>query len=860
MPVTKRTASGVLGGLLGLVGLSAVAGVLITATITPAIAVAGNAASGAVEMFDNLPDDLKIDELMLPTKFYYTDASGKPVEMARFYEQNRIPVQYNQIAPVAIDALVSSEDGRFFTHGGIDMVGTVKALIDNVRKQEGRGGSSLSQQYVKNVQIQICEKDAADEEERQTCYLEAVESQGNEGLERKLREMRYAISLEQKYSKETILLGYLNIANFGSVNYGIEAASNYYFGTTAANLNLSQAATLAGMVQNPNRYRIDDPASETNGAANGYAETKERQVSVLWNMHKDGKITDAEYEAAKAAPIEPKITPQTKGCAKAVGMEYFCQMVRDAFLVDENFGATEDERRKLLDRGGLNIYTTLNPNLQANATQAMAEIVPPTWDYDGMKLGGSGVNVEVKSGRILAIAQNTHFTETGAPAGTDPNAYSSQVFASDQHMGGSAPGFSVGSTFKIFTLMQWLIDGHSVNERLNAVYRGENYEYEGNCDGYTAAGNSRNFNENRGYNGNIMRFTRDSLNTGFLAMGAKLKNVCDVGRLAAKFGAVPGRVIDGAPEKLDTNGLYWLLGSANISPLAMAGAYAGVANGGLYCPTHAIDSVTNSKGEAVPYTAPKCEQVVSKEVAATALYALKGVMDGGGTGELGNPYDGTEVAGKTGTHEAVQTWLIETSSAVTSAAWVGNREGFVNMYDAGNNNLRYYLAQRLQQGADRYYPAGPFPAPDDNLMREVRADVPNVTGMSIDDATRRLNEAGFEAAVGAEVPSDQAKGIIVSQDLTGSVVAGSTVTISPSSGKPKPPEASTGRVPDVSGMSVDDATRALAKAGYSNIAPSCTESNGAGNKGRVTSTDPAAGSSTPVNRTITLSYERNRCP
>src|SRR4051794_3842500 len=161
MPDTKRTASGVLGGLAGLVGLSAVAGILVAATVTPAIALSGAAASSAITMFDNLPSVLEIEKLMLPSTLIYTDpSSGQEVEWTQFYDQNRSPVEFDQIAPVMYDAILSSEDKNFYKHGGIDLVGTVSAVYDNVRGTDSRGGSSISQQYVKNILVQRCESNA----------------------------------------------------------------------------------------------------------------------------------------------------------------------------------------------------------------------------------------------------------------------------------------------------------------------------------------------------------------------------------------------------------------------------------------------------------------------------------------------------------------------------------------------------------------------------------------------------------------------------------------------------------------------------------------------------------------------------
>ena len=232
MPDTKRTASGVLGGFAGLVGLSAVAGVLIAATITPGIALSGAAASSAITMFNNLPSVLDIDKLMLPTTIYYKHPdTGADTMLAKFYDQNRSPVDFDGVAPVMYDAILSSEDPRFYQHGGVDLIGTTRAVIQNAGGGQTQGGSSISQQYVKNVLIQRCERDAVAEYETdasgefvldengqkvvavtaeqalQNCWSDATTAKGNDGIQRKLQEMRYAIALEQKYSKNDILPG-----------------------------------------------------------------------------------------------------------------------------------------------------------------------------------------------------------------------------------------------------------------------------------------------------------------------------------------------------------------------------------------------------------------------------------------------------------------------------------------------------------------------------------------------------------------------------------------------------------------------------------------------------------------------------
>ena len=206
------------------------------------------------------------------------------------------------------DAILSSEDPRFYQHGGVDLIGTSRALLQNVQGGgETQGGSSISQQYVKNILIQRCERDATSSEELLNCWTDATTAAGTEGIQRKLQEMRYAIALEQKYSKNDILLGYLNIANFGGQTYGVDAAAKYYFGVTSKDLTLSQAATLAGIVQNPNTYRIDKPGGSIfdaedvgyNKAPDGLIDDVDPgQLAALDTLLSDGTITQEQYLAA----------------------------------------------------------------------------------------------------------------------------------------------------------------------------------------------------------------------------------------------------------------------------------------------------------------------------------------------------------------------------------------------------------------------------------------------------------------------------------------------------------------------------------------------------------------------------------
>jgi len=882
----------VFGGLLGLVGLSAVAGVLITATVTPAIALSGAAASSAITMFDNLPSVLDIDKLMLPTTFYAKDPeTGGDVELAKFYDQNRSPVDFDGVAPVMYDAILSSEDPRFYQHGGVDLIGTSRALLQNAQGGgETQGGSSISQQYVKNVLIQRCERDATTSEELLDCWTEATTAAGTEGIERKLQEMRYAIALEQKYSKNDILLGYLNIANLGGQTYGVDAAAKYYFGVSAKDLSLSQAATIAGIVQNPNTYRIDRPEGSifddegigynkapdgliddvgtgglaaldtllNNGtitqeqylaAADGYSATKGRQLYVLSRMLDDGKITQEQYVAAVIEPITPAIHPATRGCANAGGAAYFCQYVKNIIRTDPAFGETEDDRIRMLQRGGLNVYTTLDYRIQVPADQSMAENAPSSvegWvSPETGVFGSTTVSIENTTGRILSISQNTKFSED-ADLAADPN-FSSLVYAGDEKYGNSG-GFEAGSTFKIFTLIDWLEQGKSVNEALNGRVRVIK-KMTNSCTGdWVNFANDRilNFNNQGGYTGTPMQFTRDSLNTGYFAMAEQL-DLCDIQKVATKMGATRG---DGTPVVMDT--LFSVIGSNNLSPIAMAGAYGTVANNGIYCQPKAIDRVTDSDGNEMTPPQTSCTQVLDPAVAATAAYALEGVMNGG-TGAGANPGDGISVLGKTGTHEQKQTWMVESSTNVVTAAWVGNSLGSGDLFRGGLSNLRYRLAEDVQRAANAVYGGNSFPGPDANLTRRVLRELPNVVGLSIEEAQQRLDAAGFDSTVGDPVDSPEAEGIVAAQDPgAGNVAGGTTVTINPSNGQGL-------AVPDVAGRSLNDAKQALRGAGFGNVADGTCTVGAAGAQPTATGTSPAAGALVNRNTAIAVNYTSAAC-
>ena len=208
---------------------------------------------------------------------------------------------------------------------------------------------------------------------------------------REIKEMRLAIAAEKKFPQNDILRQYLNITGFGGTVYGIEAAANYYFGTTAAELTLPQAASLVAIVNNPAKFRLDNPGSETNG----YAGNKARRDYILREMVEHEKITAAEFQAAVATPVQPAIQEPSTGCRTAGGSAYFCDYVTHLLRNDPAFGEDDGKRLQNSRRGGYAVYTTLDLDLQLAAEATLAANVP--MEYPGKDVGSVITSVQATS-------------------------------------------------------------------------------------------------------------------------------------------------------------------------------------------------------------------------------------------------------------------------------------------------------------------------------------------------------------------------------------------------------------------------------------------------------------------------------
>jgi membrane peptidoglycan carboxypeptidase len=837
MSAKKRTVNGALGGLLGIIGMSAIAGVLVTVAVTPSLALTGITATNTINTFENIPNYLAVDQLSQRSNIYAVQPDGNPYLLASFYDQNRVEVPVEEMSQFIKDAAVAGEDPRFENHGGVDLQGTIRGAVSTVTGAGVQGGSSITQQYVKNVLVQKCEV-LNDEAEVDACYNDATKATPD----RKLREMRMAIGLEKEYTKDQILQGYLNITLFGGTVYGVESASNYYYNTSAANLTLPQAASLIAIVNNPEAFRLDRPDSETNGAANGYARNKERRDYILGEMLQYEKINQADYDAAIATPIEPTITLPSTGCQTAGGSAYFCDYVSYILKSDPTFGDDEEERLANFRRGGYDVYTTLDLELQDAAEQTMSDNVPnvDTWD-----VGGVAVSVEVGTGRVLAMAQNKIYSQDPEVQATGAQ-FTSINYNTDFNQGGSA-GFQPGSTYKVFTLADWLEEGHSLNERVDSARKANWGTFTNTCGDTNFPGfNPRNDADESGRNYSALESTISSINTGFIGMAKEL-DLCSIKDTAESFGV---HRADGDPL---ATGAGSVLGTNEIAPLTMAVAYAGIANGGTTCSPIAIDRIVVPDGSEFTPPASTCTQSVTTDTAAGMAYAMERVLTQGSAQQsYGNTYPRVPMIGKTGTTDSAKdTWMSGASSKVATVVGVVNVTGSQNQrnyaanFDSGSAaTARHRMWPDIMSVANAKYGGEEFEDASRASLYGAQVTVPDVTGQTTDAATAVLDDAGFTAVIGGETDSDLPAGTVASTSPSGgsTVAAGATVTLTVSNGNVAP-------LPDVVGDAVEDAEDTLD--GYDVVVIDRTVTD-PDQDGEVLSMNPAAGAAVAGDATVQL--------
>ncbi|MGI5204167.1 penicillin-binding protein [Spirillospora sp. CA-108201] len=740
----------------GLGALGGLAGLLVALMLLPTACTAGVGARDAAGWFEAEPDGLSTSGVPQRSKILAADGST----LATFFYQNRVDVPFQKIAPVLRQAVLAIEDSRFYEHGAIDAQGTLRALASNLSSgQVTQGGSGITQQYVKNLLLTQADSDA---ERLQAREVSAA---------RKIRELKYAVALEKRFSKDEILRRYLNIAYYGDGAYGVEAASRHYFSKHASELTLPEAALLAGVVRYPYAY---DPIRHP-GAA------RQRRDTVLTRMAELGWLAPDRAAAAKRAPVKLDVANVHSGCVTS-DAPFFCDYVQREILTDPVFGTTAEDREKLLKRGGLMIRTTLDRRAQKAAQRAVDRHVPPK---NSAHKAAAEAMVQPGTGEIRAMVVDRELGPDRDRGRTWIN------FAADASHGSSI-GMQAGSTFKAFTLAAALDEGMPFGTRMMAprAYTPVGYR---NCDGDRVGDPSASLHNSADGEGgrqfSLVTGTHHSVNTFFLALEKKV-GLCDTVKMAERLGMkqANGKALEEYPS--------FTLGFNPVSPLRLAAAYAAFGARGRYCEPVAIREIRDVSGHRLKVPGRHCERAMDEGVADAVNYVLRGVLTKGTARGMGL---GRDAAGKTGTVDGFSAaWFAGYTPDLAAAVWVGDpRGGYKHPMENLCMDGRCYgsvfgatipapIWRQSMLGALSHTDPGSFHRPPSRYFSrgsgEDRARVPDVRGMSPGEAVARLRAAGFKARIGAPVGSRRFPKGTVAGMSPASAEPGDTITLHVSKG------------------------------------------------------------------------------
>lgn len=702
--------------------VSAAVLVSLTGLLAAPVAAAGSMGiSAAIDHWDGLPSDIPLD-VALPQHTVLLDRDGK--EFARFFSENRVDVRLSQISPTFTDALLATEDARFYTNGPIDIVGTLRAtVVNNLRSDQPQGASGITQQLVKNLLVAQSGETSAPSRDLGT----------------KLQELKYAAGLEKKLTKDQILEMYSNTVYFGNGAYGVQAAARVYFNTTAAKLTLAQGATLAGILKGPGVY---DPFTSGAGALG-------RRDTALHRLEVTGKITAKESAAAAAQPLGVSRGSLPNGCASST-YPFYCALVRDEILNDPAFGATAEARAEKLSRGGMILTTALEPAAMAAAQNAVTKAL----GNDNRAALGTAV-IKPGTGRIAAIAQNRKW---GSGPGQTQLVYATGAYP-------------VGSSMKPIALAAALEQGIPATTRYSA-----NSPYLSSLD--NPDGGFINYNNISWGTVDARRAIQLSLNIYFIRL-IERTGVLPVADMAGKLGitSLPRtgpRAIQGQEASL-------ALGAYDVSPLEMANAYAVFAGGGISCrPVAVTAGVRADTGAKIAAPDPDCHQAIAPAVANTIADALKMPFKGDGTLAQMGGLPGREAGAKTGTtNDFAANWIVGIVPQYATAVWLGDPRGGqafpldkVHAYGRDYFNLTGSevagpVWKDIMMGLTAGLPAVALPKADDAATSSSTArTVPDVRGLSVSEAATLLLENNMAPEIAKKTGEPNplhAKDIVVSQ-------------------------------------------------------------------------------------------------
>jgi membrane peptidoglycan carboxypeptidase len=712
------------------------------------------------------------------------DADGNPI--AWIFTQRRWVVPGDRIADTMKLAIVSIEDRRFGAHNGVDVQGSLTGLAGYLRGAvDTRGGSTIEQQYVKNYNLLVTARNEA--ERRAAVETTAV---------RKLREMRMALELDKALPKAEILSRYLNLVSFGNGSFGVQEAARTYFGVNAADLNWQQAALLAGMVQATSAL---NPFTNPEGAL-------ARRNLVLDTLIDNVPDKADEIRAAKARPlgILPKPNPLPQGCIGAGDRAFFCDYAL-SYLAGAGIGKAD------LARNGYLIRTTLDPKVQDSVKRAIDKVASPT--LDGVASVMSVIEPGKDAHRVLAMGDNRAYgLDLGAGQTVQPQPF-------------TPVGDGAGSVFKVFTAAAALEAGMGINAQLDVPAK---FEGAGLGDSNTPGCPARTWCvKNAGGGGRGPMSVTDALaqspNTAFAKLIAQVgvpRAVDMAVRLGMRSYAEPGSARDYDPNNSGSLADYvkqqnlgsFTLGPLELNALELSNVAATLASGGMWCPPNPIEKLIDRRGREVPLPQAKCEQVVPEGLANTLANALgKDHTSGTAAGSAGSVGWSLPMSGKTGTTEshrssaflgftnryAAANYIFDdTPTPSELCSWPLRRCSSGNLYGGNEPARTWYLA--MSPIADDFGPVSMPPTDPRYVNGAPTVPLPRITGLKLDAARKRLQDAGFQVAdQPSPVDSYLSKGSIVGTSPKDKAVPGFLITINTSNGvapapvyyPPAPPEA-----------------------------------------------------------------------
>jgi penicillin-binding protein 1A len=602
------------------------AAVILAAGVVMALAVAAMAVPAT--MIDHVgsgePEPIELGPLAQRSYVYAADGQ---LLAALKDEENRQPVPLAEVPPHVVNAILAVEDAGFWIHDGYDVRGMLRAFRANVDSGGiSQGGSTITQQLVKLNLLN----------DEQT-------------LDRKVQEIVLAQRLEQQMSKEEILDRYLNTVYFGNHAYGVQAAAETYFGVGVQQLDVGQAAMLAGIIRNPIQY---NPVRYPERAAQRREVALDRMVDAGWLTEEEAAV----WHATPTVPSFHQVLPKPN--------DYFPSEVEQQLLNDPRYtmlGETEADRRTAVYQGGLRVFTTLDPLAQQQALAARDSVLP----LENGVVPQPGVNPYTGEPNRASVGMASIEPATGAVrtmvGGPGFDGYKYNLATQNTR--------GVGSSFKTFVLATIMEQGYSPDDIINGQAPCQFADRTADGGVYDVS----NFADGGGSLGSITAATLASSNCAFVRLGM-IAGMNNVAEMAYRLGIPrerPDADGDGDPEPtICASCNSTPLGPAGITPLEMASAYATLANDGVYNAPYLVDRIEDRNGQVIYQHTPAPEQRVAPETARLVSSVLQqNVQSGTGTRAR---ISGQPAAGKTGTNQGSRdAWFVGYTPALSTAVWLG---------------------------------------------------------------------------------------------------------------------------------------------------------------------------------------------